>query len=281
MMISVVKSVIMVEMRLSELNIYPIKSLAGIGLTQAAVERRGLEFDRRWMLVDENNRFLTQREFPKMATLRVRIGDSALEVTNEMGGKLEVPFEPANAKTVMVEIWTSRCKAAIFGDAINTWFSESLKTECRMAKMPETTEREVNPDYAVHRDDHVSFADGYPFMLLGQASVDDLNSRLTDPLPMNRFRPNFVVEGSESFAEDGWKKIRIGETVFHVVKPSERCVITTVDQAKGEKAGKEPLKTFGEFRNRNGKLLFGQNLIAENGGGKISIGDAVEVLEIR
>ncbi len=271
----------MTEMRLSELNIYPIKSLAGIGLTQAAVERRGLEFDRRWMLVDENNRFLTQREFPKMATLRVRIGDSALEVTNEMGGKLEVPFEPANAKTVMVEIWSSRCKAAIFGDAINTWFSESLKTECRMAKMPEATERKVNPDYAVHRDDHVSFADGYPFMLLGQASVDDLNSRLTDPLPMNRFRPNFVVEGSECFAEDGWKKIRIGETVFHVVKPSERCVITTVDQAKGEKAGKEPLKTFGEFRNRNGKLLFGQNLIAENGGGKISIGDAVEVLEIR
>jgi uncharacterized protein YcbX len=266
-------------MRLSGLNIYPIKSLAGIGLAEAAIERRGLEFDRRWMLVDANNRFLTQREFPKMATLRIKVGEAALEITNETGGSLEVPFEPANATRATVEIWSSRCKAAIYGGEIDQWFSETLNTQCRLAKMPEATSRKVNFWYAVHKDDHVSFADGYPFLLIGQASLDDLNSRLAEPIPMNRFRPNFVVEGAESFAEDTWKKIRIGETVFHVVKPCARCVITTIDQATGTKTGKEPLKTLGDFRNRRGKLLFGQNLIAESGGGKIRIGDEVEVLE--
>jgi uncharacterized protein YcbX len=118
-------------------------------------------------------------------------------------------------------------------------------------------------------------------MLLGQASVDELNSRLSEPLPMNRFRPNFVVAGSEPFAEDTWKKIRIGETVFHVVKPCERCAITTVDQTKGEKAGPEPLKTLNTFRNRKGKLLFGQNLIAETAGGTVKIGDAIDVMEYK
>jgi uncharacterized protein YcbX len=116
-------------------------------------------------------------------------------------------------------------------------------------------------------------------MVLSQASVDDLNSRLAEPVPMNRFRPNFVVADTEPFAEDSWKIIRIGATVFHVVKPSERCVLTTVDQEKGEKTGKEPLRTLSIYRNFKGKVLFGQNLIAENPGGMIKLGDAIEVLE--
>jgi hypothetical protein len=147
--------------------------------------------------------------------------------------------------------------------------------------MPEEAKRTVNPFYAVRRfEDTVSFADGYPFMVIGQASLDDLNSKLETPVPMNRFRPNFVVAGSEPFAEDTWKKIRIGDTEFHVVKPSERCVITTVDQASGEK-GKEPLKTLNTYRNKKGKVLFGQNLIAEKAGGTLRIGDPIEVLEVK
>jgi hypothetical protein len=160
------------------------------------------------------------------------------------------------------------------------WFSEVLNIDCRLVMMPDESRRTVNPFYAVRKfKDTVSFADGYPFMLLGQSSLDDLNTRLPDPVPMNRFRPNFVVSGSGAFAEDDWKKIRIGTTVFHVVKPSERCVMPTIDQAAGVKTGVEPLKTLSGFRTTGNKVLFGQNLIAENPGGVVKVDDAVEVLE--
>jgi uncharacterized protein YcbX len=146
--------------------------------------------------------------------------------------------------------------------------------------MPEGAHRAVSPFYAIRQfKDAVSYADGYPFMILSEASLQDLNSRLSEPVPMNRFRPNFVVSGAEPFAEDKWKIILIGSTVFHVVKPSERCVLTTVDQEKGEKTGKEPLRTLSIFRSYKGKVLFGQNLIAENAGGVVKVGQALEVLE--
>jgi uncharacterized protein len=271
-------------MYLSEINIYPIKSLAGILLKSAKIERRGLEFDRRWMLIDENNKFLTQREFPKMATVRTEILPDGLQVSNN-GNSLKIAFETDSAETKTVKIWSSRCKAKIYESAVNEWFSDVLQTNCRLALMPVETERKVNYFYAVKKDDHVSFADGYPFLLIGENSLADLNSRLAEDLPMNRFRPNFVVAEAESFAEDGWKKIKIGETLFHVVKPCARCVITTIDQQAGEKDGKEPLKTLAQFRtpkrSLKNKILFGQNLIAENEGAVLRIGDRVEVLETK
>ena len=168
----------------------------------------------------------------------------------------------------------------MFGDEVNGWFSDVLDVECRLVTMPETTRRRIPPEFAVNPgEDHVSFADGYPFLLIGEASLAEVNARLETPVPMNRFRPNLVVSGSEAFAEDSWKKIRIGETVFHLVKPCARCVLTTVDQATGVKDGKEPLKTLASFRTFDGKVLFGQNLIAENPGGVVRVGDEVEVLE--
>lgn len=271
-------------MQLSEINIYPVKSLAGISLAESKIERRGLEFDRRWLLVDENNKFLTQREFPKMATVKTEILDDGLRVSN---GKniLTIPSEPLAGETKTVKIWSNRCKAKLYEDAINEWFSDVLETNCRLAVMPEETRRKVNYFYAVEKDDHVSFADAYPFMLIGENSLADLNSRLDEDLPMNRFRPNLVVAGSEGFAEDAWKKIKIGETVFHVVKPCARCVMTTIDQERGEKDGKEPLKTLAAFRipkrSVKRKILFGQNLIAEKAGAILRVGDPVEVLETK
>ena len=128
--------------------------------------------------------------------------------------------------------------------------------------------------------DIVSFADGYPFMLIGEASLADSKCKAGFSMPMNRFRPNFVVEGG-AFAEDNWKKVRIGETMFHVVKPSARCVMTTVDQAAGVKTGTEPLKTLASFRTRNGNVHFGQNMIADRAGAIIRVGDTVEVLEAK
>jgi len=266
-------------MQISEINIYPIKSLKGISLNEAIVEDRGLRHDRRWMLIDTNKRFLTQREVPAMA--RVALESSEKGFVARVGNEsLEVPFSPGTEEYCSAKIWSSSVRSEIYPDDVNDWFSKAIGTECRLVAMPEGAHRAVSPFYAVRRfKDTVSFADGYPFMLIGQASLDDLNSRLREPVPMNRFRPNFVVTGTEAFAEDKWRIIRIGSTVFHVVKPSERCVLTTVDQTLGEKTGKEPLRTLSIFRTIRGKVLFGENLIAENAGDSIKVGDRLEVLE--
>ena len=263
-------------MKLSEINIYPVKSLAGIALESAVVEDRGLRYDRRWMLVDEKRQFITQREVPRMALVKIEVGDDGLRASMN-GDIITVPQLTEETKTV--KVWSSSVIGAFYPKEVDEWFSSALGVNCRLVAMPETTKRKVNPFYAVRKfQDTVSFADGYPFLLIGQASLDDLNARLAHPVPMNRFRPNFVVAGSEPFEEDTWKRIRIGSTEFHLVKPCARCVITTVDQATGEKNGKEPLKTLSTFRNRNGNVLFGQNLIAESVGGILRVGDKVEVL---
>lgn len=268
-------------MFLSEINIYPVKSLGGIGLQDSQVEERGLQFDRRLMLVDEKNEFLTQREYPKMATILLKIAEDGLIASNS-GNEISIPFEPDSDEKAMVKIWNSRVKAIIYGDEINEWFSRLLKTNCRLVSMPEDTKRKVNPFYAVRKfKDIVSFADGYPFLLIGENSLADLNEKLEKPLPMNRFRPNLVIKDSEAFAEDSWKKIKIGNTIFHVVKPCARCVMTTIEQSTGEKNGQEPLKTLAKYRNQNGKVLFGQNLIAENAGEILKVGDRVEILETK
>ena len=271
-------------MFISKINIYPIKSLGGITLENSIVENRGLQFDRRWMLIDEQNKFLTQREFPKMATVNVEISKDNLNVSCE-NRTLEIPFEPNTNETASVKIWSSRCRARIYENRINEWFSEVLQTNCRLVLMPEETKRKVNYFYAVHKTDVVSFADAYPVLLIGENSLADLNSRLDAPVPMNRFRPNLVVSGADAFAEDGWKQIRIGNVIFHIVKPCARCVITTIDQTKGEKRGTEPLKTLSSFRipkrSVKKKILFGQNLIAENVGEILKIGDKVEVIETK
>lgn len=266
-------------MRLSEINIYPVKSLKGVSLPESVVEDRGLRFDRRWMLVDEGGNFLTQREFPVMATIMVEVVDDVLRASVN-GDRIEVPFLDGADEHARVKVWSNSVKAGVYGERTNDWFSDALGTACRLVGMTTESRRAVSPFYAVRKfRDEVSFADAYPFLLIGQGSLDDLNSRLDEPVPMNRFRPNFVVEGAEPFAEDSWKKIRIGSTVFHLVKPCARCVMTTVDQVAGVKTGPDPLKTLASYRNRKGKVLFGQNLIAENAGGMVRVGDEVEVVE--
>lgn len=271
-------------MKISEINIYPIKSLQGCSLKKSIVENIGLQFDRRWMLVDKKNHFLTQREFPKMATLKVEVVENGLCV-NVQANKIDIPFAPLQRENATVKIWSSHARAEIYEDEINDWFGDVLQTNCKLVLMPTETVRKVNYFYAIHKYDSVSFADAYPFLLIGEGSLEDLNSRLKNPVPMNRFRTNFVVSGSEPFAEDNWKKIKIGETIFHVVKPCARCVMTTIDQNSGQKQGVEPLKTLSSYRipkrSVNKKILFGQNLIAETAGGIIKIGDKVEILEMK
>ncbi|HRI03695.1 MAG TPA: MOSC domain-containing protein [Pyrinomonadaceae bacterium] len=278
-------------MKISEINIYPIKSLKGISVKSALVEERGLQFDRRWMLTDREGMFLTQREFPKMATIAVAVESGQLKVESDGHGVMNVPFEPDMGERGRVTVWNSVCEAEIYNGQVSEWFSDVLGTNCQLVYMPETSRRGVNPRFNLG-DEVVSFADGYPLMVIGEGSLADLNSRLEEPLPMNRFRPNLVVSDIEAFAEDNWQKIRIGEAEFRSTKSCERCVITTVEQSSGEFAGKEPLKTLATYRMAKdivpdryealgvgaNAVLFGQNLITETPGATINVGDEIVVL---
>jgi uncharacterized protein YcbX len=268
---------------LSEINIYPIKSLGGISLSETLVEVCGPRYDRRWMLADAQGRFITQREFPKMATLQLSVNENHLNVTAG-DESLDIPFDTETVgNEIGVEVWGSFFTAETGYPQASQWFSDILGTNCQLVRMNQNSNRAVNPDYAVNKlKDKVSFADGYPYLLIGEGSLSDLNSKLATPVPMNRFRPNLVVSGVDPFAEDGWKKIRVGSTIFHFVKPCARCVMTTIDQQTGIPEGKEPLKTLATYRtvkkDGENKILFGQNLIAENTGDTIRVGDSVEIL---
>ncbi len=262
---------------LSSIYVYPIKSAAGFSLKEAYVEKRGLAHDRRWMLVDAENRFLTQRVHHHMALIRVGLQDGSGLVLNAPGMEtLEVNAPCTEAKRISVRVWDDTVDAVVAGPIIDDWFTRFLQTECRLVYMPDDSFRPVNPEYAVG-DDYVSFADGYPVLLLSESSLHELNTRLDAPAPMNRFRPNLVIEDCEAHAEDTWEEIRIGRAVFRVVKPCARCVVTTVDQSTGKSSGKEPLRTLAQYRTRKGKVMFGQNLIPV-APGKVQTGDKVEVI---
>ena len=189
---------------------------------------------------------------------------------------LRVPLQSPGEASETVSVWGIACQAVPVGPEADEWFQDFLGVSCRLVFMPEETRRPVNPKYSAG-EGIVSFADGYPLLLLGEASLDDLNSRLEAPVPMNRFRPNLVVTSSPAYAEDGWAKVRIGGATFHGVKPCDRCGLITVDQALGKATGPEPLRTLATYRRKDQKVLFGQLLIPD-GAGVVRVGDAVEML---
>jgi len=260
----------------SDIYIYPVKSLGGFSLPAATLTDRGFQYDRRWMLIDENNRFISQREVSAMALLQVTIQEENLLITNKKTSDLiKIPFAPLTSETMMVSVWGDNCLAQRVSDEADAWLSNQLDMSCRLVYMPDTTKRTVDEQYA-HNQEITSFSDGYPLLIIGQASLDDLNNRLPSPLPMNRFRPNIVFTGGLPFQEDDMKQFSIGDIQFFGVKPCARCVITTIDQESGIKA-KEPLKTLSTYRARNQKIYFGQNLLF-NGTGTIRVGDMITLL---
>ena len=261
---------------LSEINIYPIKSLAGISLKKAEVEERGLKYDRRWVLVDDSNVFFTQRDFPEMALIKVAIGDDGLHLKHKRKNieSLIIPFEFNHSRKDKIVIWDDTVIGEFYIKAIDDWFSDILGIHCHLVKMPESSKRVVDEKFAKNKI--VSFADGYPFLIIGQSSLDDLNSRIITSLPMNRFRTNFVFTGGKPFEEDGWKKFKIGEVIFEAVKPCARCVITTTDQETAERY-EEPLLTLSKFRKFDNKVMFGMNLVTHSTG-EIKVGDKIEFL---
>lgn len=260
----------------SELYIYPIKSLGGISLSSATLTDRGFEHDRRWMLVDEHHRFLSQRELPQMALLQVDLNGQGLLIRHGHQDQepLQIPWEP-EGETCTVTVWDDTCLARWVSRQADEWFSRILSFPCRLVYMPDVSHRLVDERYA-HRKEITSFADGYPLLLIGQASLDDLNRRLSSPLPMDRFRPNIVFRGGEPYQEDSMSHFEIAGISFFGVKLCARCVITTIDQLTAGK-GKEPLKTLNSYRSRNNKIYFGQNLLF-NGKGMISVNDPINFL---
>ena len=274
-------------MQLSQIWVYPIKSLPGICLDSAQLEMRGLQHDRRWMLVDQNNHFITQREHPQMALVNVEMEQYGIKVKTDDMPVLIIPWVDQEVETfdeVEVKVWNDTCQALHINSAIDNWFSEALGIDCQLVYMPEKTQRTVDPEFTqsfTRRDELTSFTDGFPNLLIGEASLIDLNQKMDTPLPMQRFRPNLVVEGAEPFAEDTWRHFQIGGLDFHAVKACSRCAITTVDHEKGEVAGKEPLKTLSQYRRKGNKVYFGQNVLHRlpNGPQTLRVGDSVTVIE--
>jgi uncharacterized protein YcbX len=257
------------------------------------------------VIVDAAGKFLTQRELPQLATIKVAVWGDCLDVTANGSGTLRIDplFEGARVATA---VWDRAGEAIAYDVDTNEWFSDVLGTEVELRYMPDDAGRPVRPVFS-DESDRVSFADAYPVLLANEASMADLNRRIAEAeahagrlpafrqLPINRFRPNLVVSGADAWAEDGWSRIKVGEAVFRVAKPSDRCVVTTIDQAKGESGGKEPLKTLATFRMSKdvfpeafeafglppNSVLFAENLIPDTPGVQVNVGDAVEVLETR
>jgi uncharacterized protein len=260
--------------RLTGMNIYPIKSARGIPLDESAVDEFGLRYDRRWMIVDESGVFLSQRTHPRLALVTPSIRDQMLQLDAPGMPALHTPLDPRTAGTAIVRVWRDVCPAAWMGREAAEWFSEFLAVTCNLVHMPAEVVRPANPAFAP-AGTRVSFADAYPFLLVSEESLADLNRRLEKPLPMNRFRPNLVVAGREAYAEDTWKDLEIGDLRLRVVKPCERCAVTTTDQATAER-GQEPLRTLARYRKVNGDVMFGQNVVHE-GTGRLRVGDPVTV----
>lgn len=266
-------------LKLSEIYVYPVKSLGGIRLEKSNITTRGLENDRRFMLVDENGRFLSQREYPQLAVFETAIEGDFLEITDKKTGlNLKVSLLPNSQFPVLsVTIWDDVVTAIETNQAASDWFTQALGISTRLVYMHEQSQRKTEPEYSLTGNEITSFSDGYPILIIGQSSLDNLNNRLENPVNINRFRPNFVFANGEPFEEDNWHEFTVGNIRFFGVKPCARCIMTTIDQQTGEKKSKDPLLTLNKYRKAGNRILFGQNvLISELG--TVSIGDVVTVL---
>ena len=266
---------------LASIHIYPLKGGRGIDLGESAVEPWGLTGDRRWLLIDADSRFVSQREHASLARLVVRYGPGADITVSSCGYPSLFVVAPGPDELLKVTVWSSTVLAAAAGPEADAWFSAYLGEPVRLVYLDDPTRRAVDPEFGA-AGDVVSFADGYPLLLTTTGSLDRLGEWLAaegeqQPVPMNRFRPNVVVTGFEPWAEDRWRRIRIGPVSFRVAKPCGRCVVTTTDQITGQR-GSQPLRILGARRRFGKSLVFGQNIIPDSPG-LIRVGDPVVITE--
>ncbi|MBC7408696.1 MAG: MOSC domain-containing protein [Arcicella sp.] len=266
-------------LKLSEIYIYPVKSLGGIRLDFANITTRGLENDRRFMLVDENGRFLSQREHPQLAIFQTEIEGKFLKITHKKTKQnLTINLSPPSQPSLLsVTIWDDNTTAVESSSEASTWFTQILEIPVRLVYMSEESHRKTDTQYSLTGEEITSFSDGYPILIIGQSSLDDLNNRLENPVNINRFRPNFVFTHGEPFEEDNWHEFTVGNIRFFGVKPCARCIMTTIDQETGEKKDREPLLTLNKYRKAGNKILFGQNVLISQLG-TVSVGEDVTVI---
>jgi len=263
-------------MHVSELYIHPLKSARGIPVKEITLDDRGPAGDRRWMLIDPAGLMVSQRDYPRMALIGAeRNGDGLICTAPGMPPLHARTPRTGETPRLNAIVWDNEVDVQLASDEAHTWFSQFLGGPCRLVHQPDDAFRQVNRVYAP-KGAGVSLADGYPLLLTGQGSLDDLNSRLESPIDMRRFRPNLVVFGSGPFEEDTWREIRAGEITFSLVKPCARCPIPTVDPDTGV-MGKEPMRTLATYRRRGSDIFFGWNLLPRSLG-TIHVGDPVEVL---
>ncbi|MFH8492922.1 MOSC domain-containing protein [Streptomyces coeruleorubidus] len=270
---------------LHSIHVHPVKAIRGLAPREAVVEPWGLTGDRRWALVDDGGKVLTQRRHPRLALAAAELlPDGGVRLSAPGMEPLAVPV-PTPSDTLPVEIFRDKVDAVPAEDeAAHAWCSAYLGIEAHLVHMDDpATRRPVDPEYA-RPGETVSFADGFPLLLTTSASLDALNDLIAQgdhaeegPLPMNRFRPSVVVAGTDAWAEDDWSRLAIGDVSFRVAKTCGRCVVTTTDQGTGER-GREPLYSLGRHRRLDGKLVFGQNLVPLSRG-TIRVGDPVSILE--
>ncbi|MGB1061226.1 MAG: MOSC domain-containing protein [Ketobacter sp.] len=263
-------------MHVASLYIHPVKSLGGLPVAVSAIDRFGLRWDRRWMVVDEAGKFLTQRQLPAMALIRVSLDQGRVTLTAAQGEPMV--FEVVDfveSPLIRVQVWRDQCEARLGSEAINVWLSRVLGRDCRLVFMDDHCRRPVDEHYA-GPGHTVSFADGYPLLLTQQSSLDELNSHMSLNIGMERFRPNVVVTGGAPWAEDQWRVLRVGSMVFDVVKPCSRCAIPTINPVDASRQP-EVFRTLKQYRARDGEVFFGQNMVPRSAG-TIRVDDPVEVL---
>lgn len=264
---------------LKSIHHYPLKSAAGLSLTEVEVESRGLRHDRRWMVVDHSGKFISGRTHPQLVRVTAQVqADGSLQLDYPGQQTLQVALPTTDAQRISVTVWSSTVQAPLCDAAAAHWLSAVLGTSARLVYMDEAAVRPVDPDHS-QPGDEVSFADGFPLLLLSTASLDQLNGKASHPLDLRRFRPNLVIAGATPHQEDRWKRIRIGEIDFVLPKPCVRCVFTTIDADSGsaDPAG-EPLTTLKHYRRGPKGITFGMNVIAR-GNGVLRVGDRLDVLE--
>jgi uncharacterized protein YcbX len=265
----------MAEYQLSGIYIYPVKSLAGIRVERWPVKPTGLAYDRKWMLVDEDGLFLSQRKLPRMALIKTALTGNELALSAPGMEPLTLSLLPSEGEWTDILVWNDRCRARGVSGEADLWFSRFLGQNCRLVFQPEESIRTVNPDYGLPSD-QTSFSDGFPFLIVSESSLAALNREMGLNLPIERFRPNLVISGCRGYEEDTWREIRIGEIDFRLPKPCARCSVPTIDPETAE-TGKEPLVTLNRTRKWQNKVYFGQNALHDQCG-ELAVGDRVQII---
>ncbi|WP_415878356.1 MOSC domain-containing protein [Methylomonas sp. TEB] len=262
---------------LSEIYIYPVKSLAGIRVEHWPVDHKGLLYDRKWMLIDGDRQFLSQRRLPKMALIKTRIADQQLILSAPNQADLTLPLQSEDGDDIEVVVWHDVCVAKTCGAVADAWLSDFLQTECRLVYQSDDDIRQVDPNYALESD-QTSFSDGFPFLIVSENSLNALNQAMPLAIDMIRFRPNLVVTDCDSYAEDTWRRLSINDISFRLPKPCSRCSVPTIDPLTAA-TGKEPLTTLNRLRKWQNKVYFGQNALHDKPG-SLAVGQTVLIHEI-